>query len=88
MAWEQSLEAFAFRRGSSHGNTDINISILAYYRHERIVQDIAEYGQALFLTKLDNVHKNRSEMYKQFVSMFDPHGVVDIAFATDEGLTI
>jgi len=23
-------------------------------------------------------------MYKQFMSMFEPHGVVDIAFATDK----
>ena len=25
MAWEQSLEAFAFRRGSSHGGTSLRI---------------------------------------------------------------
>ncbi len=25
-------------------------TILTYYRHERIVEDIAEYGQALLLT--------------------------------------
>jgi hypothetical protein len=37
-----------------YGNTDINISILAYYRHERLVEEIAEYGQALLSTNVEN----------------------------------
>lgn len=57
---------------------------LAYYRHERIVQAIAEYGQALLLTKPDKVNKNRAKIYKQFVSMFDPNDAVNIVFKTDE----
>ena len=80
--WNDPQEEISFYKG--YGSTDVNILILAYYRHERIVEDIAEYGQSLLLTNPDNVHKNRSEMYKQFVSMFDPHGVVDIAFKTDK----
>ena len=62
----------------------INREILAYYRHERIVEDIAAYGQELLLTTGGG--ENRSEMYKQFIAMFEPRGVVDIAFKTDEGL--
>lgn len=58
--------------------------ILAYYRHERIVQDIAEYGQALLLT-MDG-GKDRQEAYQQFIRMFEPRGVVDIALETDKGL--
>lgn len=80
--WNDPQEEFSFYKG--YGNTDINIPLLAYYRHERIVQDIAEYGQALLLIKSGDVHKNRAEMYKQFVNMFDPQGVVDIAFKTDK----
>lgn len=79
--WNDPQEEVSFYKG--YGSTDINIPILAYYRHERIVEDIAEYGEALLLTKPDDVHNNRSEMYKHFVSMFDPQGVVDIAFKTD-----
>ena len=56
-------------------------TILAYYRHERIVEDIAEYGQALLLTTAGG--EDRLEMYKQFMGMFEPNGVVDIAFKTD-----
>jgi hypothetical protein len=30
--------------------------------------------------------KDRSEMYRHFIAMFEPRGVVDIAFKTDKGL--
>ncbi|MGK5594687.1 MAG: phosphotransferase [Parachlamydiaceae bacterium] len=79
--WNDPQEEISFYKG--YGSTDINISILSYYRHERIVEDIAEYGQMLLLTGSDYAQKNRLEMYEQFVSMFDPRGVVDIAFKTD-----
>ncbi|MCX7114441.1 MAG: hypothetical protein NTW08_00790 [Gammaproteobacteria bacterium] len=48
-----------------------------------IVEDIAEYGQHLLLTT--EGAENRSEMYKHFIAMFEPNGVIDIAFKTDEG---
>ena len=66
-----------------YGSTEVNSTILAYYRHERIVEDIAEYGQALLLTSSGG--EDRLEMYKHFMDMFEPNGVVDIAFKTDEG---
>lgn len=80
--WNDPKEETLFYKG--YGETDINTTLLAYYRHERIVEDIAEYGQALLLTKPGNDHEKRSEMYKHFVNMFDPRGVVDIAFTTDK----
>lgn len=76
--WNNPGEEELFYKG--YGRTDINKEILAYYRHERIVEDIAEYGQALLLT---SEGKNRPEMYQHFMDMFDPNGVVDIAFKTD-----
>lgn len=78
--WNNPREEEFFYKG--YGKTEINRAILAYYRHERIVQDIAEYGQALLLTSVGG--KDRLEMYKQFADMFEPNGVVDIAFKTDE----
>jgi len=59
--------------------------ILAYYRHERIVEDIAIYGQQLLLTSTDD-QNNRTESYKHFIAQFEPQGVVEIAFKTDENL--
>lgn len=69
-----------------YGKTNINKVILAYYRHERIVEDIAEYAQALLLRATGG--GERLETYKHFMDMFEPNGVVDIAFKTDEGLAI
>lgn len=80
--WNNPQEEDFFYKG--YGKTNINRVILAYYRHERIVEDIVEYGQALLLTSGGG--KDRLEMYKQFMGMFEPNGVVDIAFKTDEGL--
>lgn len=79
--WNNPHEEEFFYKG--YGKTNISRTILAYYRHERIVEDIAIYGQALLLTMAGG--EDRQEMYKQFVAMFEPRGVVDIAFKTDEG---
>ena len=76
--WNQVHEEQSFYRG--YGRTEVNLTILAYYRHERIVEDIAIYGHALLLTRAGE--EDRSEMYKQFIDMFKPHGV------TDDSLTL
>ncbi|HSX10822.1 MAG TPA: aminoglycoside phosphotransferase family protein [Chlamydiales bacterium] len=78
--WNNPREEEFFYKG--YGKTQINKVILAYYRHERIVEDIAEYGQALLLTPAGG--EERREMYQQFVDMFKPGGVVDIAFKTED----
>jgi|GEM_PF-278469 spectinomycin phosphotransferase len=77
--WNNPREEEFFYKG--YGKTEINRTILAYYRHERIVEDIAEYGQALLLTP--DGGKERSAMFEQFKGMFEPNGVVDIALKTD-----
>jgi spectinomycin phosphotransferase len=79
--WNNPHEEEFFYKG--YGKTEINMPILAYYRHERIVEDIAEYAQALLLT---TVREDGSEMYKQFIGMFESRDVVDIAFRTAENL--
>jgi spectinomycin phosphotransferase len=78
--WNNPHEEDFFYKG--YQKTEINRTILAYYRHERIVEDIALYGKALLLTKAGG--EERLEMYNQFIDMFKPRGVVDIAFKTDE----
>ena len=77
--WNKLHEEKLFYKG--YGTTEVNSTILAYYRHERIVEDIAIYSQKLLLT-MDG-GKDRQEMYQQFISMFEPRGVVDIAFKTE-----
>src|SRR3984885_13021573 len=79
--WNNPHEEEFFYKG--YGKTEINRTILAYYRHERIVEDIALYSQQLLLTT--DGGKDREIMYKQFIDMFKPWGVVDIALKTDKG---
>lgn len=81
--WNNPHEEECFYKG--YGKTEINLPILAYYRHERIVEDIAEYAQALLMTP--DGGENRLEMYNQFIAMFEPRGVVDIAFITAEKIS-
>jgi spectinomycin phosphotransferase len=80
--WNKLNEEDFFYKG--YGKTEINKTILAYYRHERILEDIAHYCQLLLLTMSGG--NDRKVMYKQFKDMFEPLGVVDIAFKTDDGL--
>lgn len=80
--WNDPHEEEFFYKG--YGRANINTVILAYYRHERIVKDIVEYSRALLLSSAGGEY--RLEMYKQFIDMFEPNGVVDIAFKTDEEL--
>jgi spectinomycin phosphotransferase len=82
--WNKPEEEEYFYKG--YGKTEIDLSILAYYRHERIVEDIAIYAQALISAAADKV--SRSEMYHHFLSMFAPQGVVEIALKTGNDLKI
>ncbi len=82
--WNNPDDEKLFYKG--YGMTEINMTILAYYRYERIVEDIAVYARELLMTKGDETE--RVEMYRQFVDLFKPRGVVDIAFKTGETLGI
>lgn len=77
--WSNPHEEELFYEG--YGKTDINRDILAYYRHERIVEDIAIYSQQLLVTT--DGGNDRAQMYKQFTDMFEQSGVVEIAFKTN-----
>ncbi len=78
--WNKPHEISYFYQG--YGKTDIDITILSYYRLERIIEDIAVYASDL----LSHVKNNqvRSVMFNHFKSMFDSNGVVEIAFATNQ----
>jgi len=80
--WNKPFEKQFFYKG--YGKTEIDTTALAYYRHERIVEDIAIYSHELLLKTTGG--EDRLEIYKHFVAMFEPQGVVDIAFKTDESL--
>jgi len=77
--WNNPHEQELFYKG--YGKAEINQDILAYCRHERIVEDIAVYCQQLLLTA--DGGKDREVMYAHFMDMFEPNGVVDIAFRSE-----
>jgi spectinomycin phosphotransferase len=81
--WNKPHEKGLFYKG--YGKAEVNRTLLAYYRHERIVEDIALYCQQLLLTTAGG--HDRIKWYKQFIAQFEPQGVVEIAFKTDEDLT-
>lgn len=82
--WNKLHEEEWFYQG--YGKAEVNMTLLAYYRHERIIEDIAIYGQQLLLTTTGG--QDRIKWYKEFIAQFDPLGVVEIAFKTDESLSI
>jgi spectinomycin phosphotransferase len=75
--WNNPHEEKLFYQG--YGETELDYNLMAYYRCERIVEDIAVYSSEL--PKLPE-SLARHEMYKHFIDMFVPNGVVDIAFKT------
>ncbi|HAT3884546.1 TPA: aminoglycoside O-phosphotransferase APH(9)-Ia [Legionella pneumophila] len=77
--WTKPHEIDYFYEG--YGKTNVDKIILSYYRHERIVEDIAVYGQDLL--SRDQNNESRLESFKHFKSMFDPNDVVEIAFSSD-----
>jgi len=81
--WNKQHEEEFFYNG--YGKVEINQTALAYYRHERIVEDIAILGQQLLLESMES-EQNKIEAFQHFINQFDPEGVVEIAFKTDEYL--
>ncbi len=80
--WNRPDEEELFYEG--YGDVKIDEATLAYYRLERIVEDVAIYGQEILLSAESN--KDRERMFKHFADMFEPRGVIDIAFKTYEKL--
>ncbi len=77
--WNGAREADLFYQG--YGPTKIDPIALAYYRFERIIQDIAAYCEQLFLT--DAGGQDREQSLQYFTGQFLPNHEVDLANQTD-----
>jgi spectinomycin phosphotransferase len=75
-------EETLFYRG--YGPTQIDPVALAYYRYERIVQDIAVFCEQIFLTNAGG--KDREQSFQYLASNFLPNGVLEIAYKSDQTL--
>lgn len=61
-----------------YGSMDINQDGIAYYRFERIIQDIGEYCEHIFCSNEDNEDRMQSFQYLQ--TNFLPNGPIDRAY--------
>lgn len=73
--WNNKGEVELFYTG--YGETEVNQTLIDYYRCERIVQDVAEFYQ--LLTSGNIGYKDKLTSYNHFIAMFEPNGVVNIA---------
>jgi spectinomycin phosphotransferase len=77
--WKSKREETVFYEG--YGKTEINLSALAYYRYERIIQDLAVIGEQLLLT--DEGGADREQAYRRFTSNFESGQTIEIADKTN-----
>ncbi len=81
--WNGFHEKELFYQG--YGPVEINQAALAYYRYERIVQDIAAFCEQLLLS--EDGGPDREQSLEYMVGQFRPHQEVAIARHTDHLLT-
>ena len=67
-----------------YGPTQIDPIGLAYYRYERIIEDIAIYCEQLFLS--DEGGADREQSLACLKSNFRPNGTIEIAYQSDKTL--
>ncbi len=75
-------EETLFYRG--YGQTQVNQSALAYYRYERIIDDIAVYCEQLLST--DEGGEDREPSLQYLKSNFLPNNTIEIAYKSDKTL--
>ena len=76
--WHSAREEALFYQG--YGPAKIDRTALAYYRYERIIQDIAEFCKQLLLT--DDGGSDREQSYRYFASNFAPGHEIELALKT------
>jgi spectinomycin phosphotransferase len=78
--WKTKQEEAVFYEG--YGKTEINLSALAYYRYERVIEDLVVICEQLLLTDEGGADRERS--YGWFRSNFESGSTIEIADKTYE----
>jgi spectinomycin phosphotransferase len=78
--WKSERDEAVFYQG--YGKTEVDRKALAYYRYERIVEDLVVTCEQLFLTDEGGADRERS--YGWFTSNFEPGSTIEIAELTDQ----
>ncbi|NMB67285.1 MAG: aminoglycoside phosphotransferase family protein [Chloroflexi bacterium] len=80
--WQTEREAALFYCG--YGQVEIDRAALAYYRYERILEDIAAFCAQILPTAGDSEDRERG--FGFFISNFAPGGEIETARQGEEGL--
>ena len=82
--WDSSLtaaeEESLFYQG--YGQITINKDVLCYYRFERIIQDIGDYCEYIFLS--DEGGEDRMQCFEHLQPVFLPNGAIERACQSDK----
>jgi spectinomycin phosphotransferase len=76
--WKSKRDESIFYEG--YGKTDIDFSVMAYYRYERVIEDLVAYAEQLLLTNEGGV--DREQAYERFTINFEPGQTIEIADKT------
>lgn len=76
--WKTKQDESIFHEG--YGKTEIDFRVMAYYRYERVIEDLAAYGEQLLLTNEGGA--DREEAYRRFTGNFEPGQTIEIAEKT------
>lgn len=78
--WKSKDSEAIFYEG--YGKTEINFAALAYYRYERVIEDLVVISEQLLTTDEGGADRERS--YGWFISNFEPGSTIDIARNTNK----
>ena len=76
--WKTEQDEALFYEG--YGDAKINFAALAYYRYERVIEDLVAFCEQLLLS--DEGGADREQAYQWFASNFAPGGTIYIADKT------
>ena len=77
--WKSEHDISIFYEG--YGKTQIDFPMMAYYRYERVIEDLAAYGEQLLLTEEGGA--DREDAYRRFTGNFEPGQTIELAQRTD-----
>ena len=80
--WNSAKDEALFYQG--YGQTETDQAAIAYFRYDRIVEDIAVTSQQIYST--DVGRDDREEGLRQLTSQFAPNNVVEMAYRSEDGL--
>jgi len=82
-SWQGAdIEAWFYE---GYGATEVDRHALAYYRYERVLQDIAEFGKQLLLSDAGGADRAQSLHY--LMGSFEPGSVVEAALHTERQIS-